>query len=164
MFFFTCDKIDCDNINDTIHCMIVSTDQVHNVAVHIAPLVRPGCPLLLSGPLGSGKTTLTRHILRLYDPTLTHVPSPTFPIMIPYDCGPTGTVWHMDLYRLNGDDDVAQLDIPTLIAQHLCIIEWPERLGHHTPRTCIHCAIDFAPSNGSLPVLRGRTYTLVVHP
>jgi tRNA threonylcarbamoyladenosine biosynthesis protein TsaE len=122
--------------------VIVSIDELHDLAEKTARKLCPGRPLLLSGPLGAGKTTFARSLLRTYDPTLVHVPSPSFALMLPYDFGDM-RVWHIDLYRLLHEEEVAALDIPTLISKYRCIIEWPERMGRHAPDRFMHCMISF---------------------
>lgn len=122
--------------------MIVSIDSLCDVVQKAVCRLQPGCPLLISGPLGAGKTTFARSILRFYNPSLVHVPSPSFPLMLPYDIDDM-RIWHMDLYRLLHEDEVVALDIPDLIMRHRCIIEWPERMGKYMPDHRIDCTISF---------------------
>jgi hypothetical protein len=42
-------------------------------------------------------------------------------------------VHHMDLYRLEGEDDLTGLGLDHAFAKDVCIIEWPERLGSAAP-------------------------------
>ena len=64
--------------------------------------LRAGDVVALQGDLGMGKSTLARAAVRaaLSEPELA-VPSPTFTLVQSYD-GPVFTVWHVDLYRLDG--------------------------------------------------------------
>lgn len=83
----------------------------------------------MSGELGSGKTTLTRGLLRALGVTGT-IRSPTFTLVEPYETA-RGSVHHLDLYRLGGDtrelEALGYRDIRALPG--LVIVEWPERAG-----------------------------------
>ena len=79
----------------------------------------------LNGDLGAGKSTLARAIAHgagVEGP----VPSPTFNLLFRYDT-PRGTVHHLDLYRLERQDDVWELGWTELGAgPDLVLIEWAE--------------------------------------
>jgi tRNA threonylcarbamoyladenosine biosynthesis protein TsaE len=93
----------------------------------IAPLLRAGDVVALYGDLGAGKTTLARGLLRGLGAS-GDVASPTFPIVIPYD-DLTLPVWHVDLYRVEDLDEIAQLALDEGLADGALLIEWPERMG-----------------------------------
>lgn len=84
---------------------------------------KAGDLVLLEGPLGAGKTTLVRGVLE----ALGHrggVRSPTFNLLQVYATHPP--VLHADLYRLTSADG---LGLEDYCDDHLCLIEWPDRLG-----------------------------------
>ena len=68
----------------------------------IAPLLRPGETVLLRGPLGMGKSTLARGLIRALTRPDEDVPSPTFTLVQFYDSDPP--VAHFDLYRLTAPE------------------------------------------------------------
>lgn len=92
-------------------------------------VVVPGTTLALHGDLGAGKTVLVKGIgLGLgLDPG--RVASPTFPLIQEHNGGRILLV-HVDLYRLESDDDVAQLGLEEL-ADGVLAVEWPERGPRH---------------------------------
>ncbi len=93
---------------------------------HAASLLselKAGDLVLLSGPLGAGKTTWTRGLLRAAgwsEP----VRSPTYNLMHPYPTQPP--ILHADLYRLKSAEGIG---LEEYLDSHLCLIEWPDRLG-----------------------------------
>ena len=98
----------------------------------IAEALRPGDCVLLEGPLGAGKTALARGLLRaaMGDPAL-EVPSPSYTLVQTYHAV-TLTLHHLDLWRLNGPEGLAELGWDEM-RQDVMLIEWPERLGPWQP-------------------------------
>lgn len=103
------------------------------LAARLAPLLRAGDALLLSGPLGAGKSAFARALIRarLGDPGA-EVPSPTFTLVQAYET-PAGALWHADLYRLERPEEVRELGLVEAFGHALCLVEWPDRLGPLTP-------------------------------
>ncbi|HLK13623.1 MAG TPA: tRNA (adenosine(37)-N6)-threonylcarbamoyltransferase complex ATPase subunit type 1 TsaE [Fimbriimonadaceae bacterium] len=89
----------------------------------LARTLRAGDVVTLSGPLGAGKTTLARGFL-LGLGWKGHVRSPTYNLIHTYPTDPP--VMHADLYRLTSADG---LGLEEFLDTHLCLIEWPDRLG-----------------------------------
>jgi tRNA threonylcarbamoyladenosine biosynthesis protein TsaE len=86
--------------------------------------------LLLSGPLGAGKTVLVKGIAAGLNLDPEEVTSPTFTLVNPY----SGrlTLYHIDLYRLDEGASAAHaVDIDELLRDEeaVLVIEWAERLG-----------------------------------
>jgi len=99
----------------------------------LGEIVEPGDVVTLDGPLGAGKTALTQAIARGLgvDPRI-YVTSPTFSLLHEYQ----GRIplYHMDLYRLAGEDEIESLGFPEYFyGNGLTVIEWPERLGSLMP-------------------------------
>src|SRR5688500_2336291 len=102
-----------------------SSAETERLGAELARTLRPGDVVLVSGELGSGKTTFVRGACRalgITDP----VTSPTFTIGQVYggDGGPE--VAHLDLYRLESleGEDPALLD-DYLTPERVAFVEWP---------------------------------------
>ena len=91
--------------------------------------LEPPCLVLLEGDLGSGKTTLTKGIisgLGLARPE--EVTSPSFTLVHEY--GREKKAYHVDLYRIEGPQELSTLGLDELFGQSaVVIIEWGEKLG-----------------------------------
>jgi len=98
------------------------------LAIDIANTVEPGDLVTLSGDLGAGKTTLARTLIRyLADDPALEVPSPTFTLMQLYEL-PQFPLVHVDLYRLSGPAELAELGFDDLPERAVVLLEWPDRL------------------------------------
>lgn len=109
--------------------MLQDEQATTKLATTLAGMVRGGDVLLLSGPLGAGKTAFARALIRarLADPGLV-VASPSFTLVQAYREPQGDEIWHADLYRLNGEEDVEGLGLEEAIDEGvLMLVEWPER-------------------------------------
>ena len=93
----------------------------------IAPLLQPGDAVLLLGPLGMGKSTLARGLIRALTRPDEDVPSPTFTLVQFYETAPP--VAHFDLYRLTRPEEAFEIGLDEALDAGAALIEWPERLG-----------------------------------
>lgn len=87
--------------------------------------LRTGDVLLLSGELGSGKTTFVRGVARGVGSTA-QVASPTFQLIRVYP----GRVQlaHVDLYRIENPSELNGLGLEELAEQGAVVVEWGDRL------------------------------------
>jgi len=118
----------------------------------IAGRLQPGDVVALSGPLGSGKTTLARAVIA----ALGHageVPSPTFTIVETYDLAPP--LVHADFYRLETPREAEELGLDDYREGAALIAEWPEKAGGfaHEPG-CLSLTLEFA-GNGRKAIVEG---------
>jgi tRNA threonylcarbamoyladenosine biosynthesis protein TsaE len=106
----------------------------------IATKLRAPVLVLLSGDLGSGKTTLTKGIISgLGAAKEEDVTSPTFTLVHVFHnhC----RVYHADLYRIESFSDLESIGLEDALAeQAIVIIEWSERFRFRSdwPRVEIH--------------------------
>ncbi|MEX2650676.1 MAG: tRNA (adenosine(37)-N6)-threonylcarbamoyltransferase complex ATPase subunit type 1 TsaE [Alphaproteobacteria bacterium] len=103
----------------------------HRLGAGLAALARAGDVILLSGPLGAGKTELARGFLRALG-VGEEIPSPTFTLVQIYELE-SATVWHVDLYRLARPEETRELGLDEGYAVGITLIEWPDRLGEALP-------------------------------
>jgi tRNA threonylcarbamoyladenosine biosynthesis protein TsaE len=103
-----------------------SAEATERAGAALAAELQPGDVVLVSGDLGTGKTTLVRGALRALGVT-GPVTSPTFVVGLLYE-GTAGRVAHLDLYRLAGlgDEDPGLLD-GYFGPDTVTFVEWPER-------------------------------------
>lgn len=116
-------------------------------AVALAPLLRAGDTILLQGGLGAGKTHFARGVIQArlaLAGVVEDVPSPTFTLVQVYDDG-LSEIWHSDLYRLSGPDEVLELGLDEAFESAICLVEWPDRLGDHAPTDALTLAFSTGP-------------------
>ncbi len=117
---------------------------VERLAAELASTLRPGQAVLLSGPLGAGKTAFARALLRsACGDAGMEVPSPSYTLVQSY-AAPGMVLHHFDLWRLDGPDGLAELGWDDARAG-VVIVEWPERLGGLTPADAVR--VTFAPAD-----------------
>ena len=106
-----------------------SQDDTERLAEALAAQLHPGSVVLLSGPLGAGKTAFVRGLARGLGVDPDEVSSPTFTLVHEYRGGRL-RLFHADLYRL-GRAGAEDLGLDELGAHDgVLAIEWPDRLGH----------------------------------
>jgi tRNA threonylcarbamoyladenosine biosynthesis protein TsaE len=98
----------------------------------LAPCLRGGMVVYLSGELGAGKTTLARGILH----ALGHagrVKSPSYTLVEPYKLSKL-YLYHFDFYRFESPRELEDAGFRECFGAHaLCLVEWPEKAGAKLP-------------------------------
>lgn len=115
--------------------LLQSPEQTAGIASALASVLSSGDCLLLSGPVGAGKSHFARALIRKLmtdGGDVEEIPSPTFTLVQTYSTA-SAEVWHADLYRLTSPNEVVELGLLDAMEEAICIIEWPDRLGPDIP-------------------------------
>jgi tRNA threonylcarbamoyladenosine biosynthesis protein TsaE len=112
-----------------------SAEETTNWGREFAKRLQPPALVLLSGDLGSGKTTVTKGIVSgLGAASEDEVTSPTFTLVHVYGKSQAAKVYHVDLYRIDSFHDFETLGLEDLFASpSIAIIEWSERFPLTSP-------------------------------
>ena len=98
----------------------------------LARVLRPGLVIHLCGDLGTGKTTLTRGLLRALGYS-GPVKSPTYTLVELYVISGY-SVYHFDFYRFNKPQEWYDAGLEEHFDGHsICLVEWPENAGGLSP-------------------------------
>jgi len=106
-----------------------SAEETVALGRELAPTLRTMRMVLLHGELGAGKTTLVKGVAEALDAaSQDDVTSPTFTLIHEYR-GPEVTLYHVDLYRIDDQRELATLGLDELFAEdgNLVLIEWGEK-------------------------------------
>jgi len=124
-------------IDESSQALIVSLDDERDtdrLGRAVASLAAPGTVIGLVGPLGAGKTRLTRAIAEALGVDPLTVSSPTFVLIHEYEG--RVPVYHFDAYRLVGSEPFEALGVDDYWdAGGVCLVEWADRVAEVLPRT-----------------------------
>ena len=116
----------------------------------LAPLLKKGSVIALKGPLGAGKTCLMKGIARGLG-IKEEVTSPTYTIISEYEAvisGETIPVYHIDAYRLRGNDDFSAIGGEDIVfGSGISVIEWSERIPLFIPLEALRVDIEITGDN-----------------
>jgi len=120
----------------TVH----SIEETWRIAAEVATQLTPGTVIALTGDLGAGKTTFMQGIAFACG-VKRPITSPTFTLCQEYQT-PKFKLVHMDLYRLNGPDDLLTIGFPEHLESGAVVaVEWPERGGDLIPPNALHITL-----------------------
>ena len=116
---------------DAIHYEIGLKDEAatRDLGARLSALFRAGDLILLRGDLGAGKTTLARAAIQAHleaHGLMEDVPSPTFTLVQTYE-SPDLLITHVDLYRVEEEDELRELGLTEALDEGAVLVEWPER-------------------------------------
>ncbi len=113
------------NVSDRHERTTASAEETESLGQALAPMLPRGCVLALRGDLATGKTCLVRGMARHFAEGVP-IHSPTFTLVNQYGHDPA--LYHLDLYRLGGPGEVADLGYEELFdSDGICVVEWADR-------------------------------------
>ncbi|MFC8530889.1 tRNA (adenosine(37)-N6)-threonylcarbamoyltransferase complex ATPase subunit type 1 TsaE [Nocardia sp. NPDC057227] len=117
---------------DPVTRLLPTVEDTEALGRELAAGLRAGDLVVLDGPLGAGKTALTRGIGAGLD-VLGRVSSPTFVIARAHRAGDRGVgLVHVDAYRLAGDlDELDALDLDADLDRAVVVVEWGRGVVEH---------------------------------
>jgi tRNA threonylcarbamoyladenosine biosynthesis protein TsaE len=117
----------------------------------LAAQMLPPKIVLLRGNLGAGKTTLIKGIAAGFDAASEdEVTSPTFTLVHEYR-GPTATLYHIDLYRVDTQRELETLGLDDLMGETcILLIEWGEKFARFTKERDVEIAFERVGENERL--------------
>ena len=121
-----------------------SPEETFNYGHQLGSRLAGGEILLLSGPLGAGKTMFVKGICAALGIAEDEVTSPSFTLVNPY--AGRLQLYHIDLYRLDEGASAAHaVDLDELLSDEraVIVIEWAERMGnYHLPPNVWRISLD----------------------
>ncbi len=134
---------------------INSVDEMKSFGARIGKQLRAGDLILLSGPLGAGKTALTQGIGSALG--IENITSPTFVISRIHP-GAIQLV-HVDAYRLQGESKAIfdDLDLESYLPNSITVVEWGEGLADRLADDYLEIQIEFGKSDDQ------RLVTIIKH-
>lgn len=145
-------------IGTDVHSNLILADAraTDRLAQAIAPHLRAGDMLGLTGGLGVGKSHFARALIGARLAALgreEEIPSPSYTLVQVYDLVVT-ELWHADLYRLAAPEEIIELGLDEAFERAINVVEWSDRLGPREPARTL--TIDLAFSDAA-PDARSAT-------
>ena len=126
----------------------LSAGETRLLGIRIGRSAAAGDTICLVGSLGAGKTQLARGIAQGLDIPADSVASPTYSLIAEHLAGRI-PFYHMDMYRLNGPDDLGPIGYDDYLSRFdgVIAIEWADRIAAALPMERLDVCIEF-PNDG----------------
>lgn len=96
--------------------------------------------IAMYGDLGVGKTAFVRGLASVLAPSA-RVKSPTYTVVNKYDGGII-PLYHMDVYRINDDDELYSIGFDDYVREGICVVEWSENIPDSIPCDALRVTIE----------------------
>ena len=136
-----------------------SPKETMDIGAEIAKHIKKGDVIALEGVLGAGKTCLVKGIGDFLDIN-EEIISPTYIIVSEYEAkieGESLPFYHIDAYRLNGDDDFASIGGEEyLYGGGIAVVEWSGRIAASLPPNTMTVEIEITGENSRIIHVSGK--------
>lgn len=123
--------------------IVKQLSELNKVSEKIIELTKSYNLFLFEGEMGSGKTTLISSIVSILG--VKDASSPTFSIINTYLGDSSRSIYHVDCYRIEDENEVENIGLLEIINdQNLCFIEWPQNIYNFLPSNCVRINITVA--------------------
>lgn len=144
-----------DDSDSTLTTHLDDENDTNALGGMLSAVLSPGLRIWLNGNLGSGKTTLTRGMLRGLGYS-EKVKSPTYTLIEPYVVSRLN-LYHFDFYRLNSPEEYLDAGLDEYFCgSGVCIVEWPEQASPYLAAPDLEVLIE-PEGDGRRATLRGLT-------
>ena len=105
-----------------------STERTIEIGMRLGEKLEPGDIVSLIGDLGSGKTCFAKGVAIGLKADRRYISSPSFIIVNVYPA--RYPVFHIDLYRLSGNEEIEEVGIVEMIeeGEGIYLVEWADRM------------------------------------
>ena len=98
------------------------------------------CFIAMYGDLGVGKTAFVRGLASVLAPDA-RVKSPTYTVVNKYE-GDGVPLYHLDVYRINDDDELYSIGFDDYVREGICVVEWSENIPDSVPSDALRVTIE----------------------
>ena len=117
-----------------------SVNDTKDFGKKLAPHLKEGITLVLSGDLGAGKTMFVSGILSYFGKE-NEASSPTFTIVNEHELTNNLKLFHFDVYRFDFEDEFLAIGGEEFYDKGVCLIEWGEKILSYLPKNYIKISI-----------------------
>jgi tRNA threonylcarbamoyladenosine biosynthesis protein TsaE len=135
-----------DELHTDAGVVCTSVDETLQLGAEIAAELVDGSVVSLEGPLGAGKTQLTKGIVRALG-CAGEVSSPSFALLHEYGCGRMA-VHHFDFYRMEVAGELTTVGYDDCLAEGITIVEWGDKFPEFLPAGTWRIRLDVLPDGG----------------
>ena len=123
-----------------------SETKTEEFALEFLKKIKPQDIIFLYGEMGVGKTTFVKYLINGFqkenNEIMTEVTSPTFNILNEYQIKKI-KINHYDLYRLNSEDELKNLNLFDDKLNSITLVEWPQIIIEK-PKRLIELSFEYA--------------------
>ena len=134
--------------------LINSLKETEALAKEVSLIIQKGDFISLIGPLGSGKTTLTKYIINNICEASQEVTSPTFTLSQTYPAK-RSPITHYDLYRIEDYSDLEEIGFSETLEEGIVIIEWADKFSNKLPKNRLQIQIEDDGGNNRIAHIKG---------